>query len=148
MSQEPRLSPTKEHVETMLGQLQPNAQLLDQDVLMFKSGQASVGCKNRPWQVISGLLMLLLCASLVTRPEATMPTAPTVAPEQSFVETMSVSEVHANASFAYLKLQQTVLQEGLDALPARKMGGPQESRNREILLNRFLSSDESSLGLL
>ncbi len=82
MSQEPRLNPTKQHIEAMLGQLCPNAQSLDQDVLMFKSGQATVGSK-RPWQVASGILLVLLCAALVIRPDHSVPSAASVVPEQS-----------------------------------------------------------------
>jgi hypothetical protein len=100
-----------------MGQLCPSAQALDQEVLIFEAGRATQGSK-RPWQVMCGILMGLLCGSLIIQVPQTKPVTPTTVVQQIPARVWPVEMQQPDRSMAYLELQKTVFDNGLDALPA------------------------------
>ena len=102
-----------------MGQLNPSARALDQEMLIFEAGRASQGSK-RPWQAMCGILMVLLCGSLIIRIPQTKPVTPAPIVQQ-IPSVVSPVEMHQpDRSLAYLELQRTVFNNGLDALPSHR----------------------------
>ena len=149
MCQEPGLTPAQQRMEAIMGQLSPSARALDQEMLIFEAGRASQGSK-RPWQVMCGILMVLLCGSLIIRVPQTKPFAPTAVVQQIPAPVWPVEMQHSDGSLGYLELQRTVLANGLDALPSYRAMRTvnQKQLDQETLLQDLLSSDEVYSGLL
>ncbi|MCF7973566.1 MAG: hypothetical protein K9N55_07105 [Phycisphaerae bacterium] len=132
-----------------MGQLSPSARALDQDMLIFEAGRASQG-SNRPWKAMCGILMGLLCGSLILHVPQTEPVTPTTVVQQIPAPMSPVDMPQPHRSLAYLQLQKTVLDHGLDALPpyraVRKIN--QKQLDQETLLQDLMTSDEVTSGLL
>ncbi len=122
-----------------MGQLSPSARALDQEMLIFEAGRASQGSK-RPWQAMCGILMVLLCGSLILHMPQTKPVTPTTVVQQVPAPVSSVEMPQIDRSLAYLKLQKTVLDNGLDApLSYRAMRtANQKQLDQETLLKDLL----------
>jgi hypothetical protein len=136
-------------MEATMGQLQPSARTLDHEMLIFEAGRAAQGSK-RPWQVMCGILTLLLCGSLIMHVPQTKPT-PSVTLAQQITAPVSPIEMQpADHSLAYLNLQKTVFSRGLDALPPHRTvcTARQKRLDQETLLQELLSSDDLYSGLL
>jgi len=149
MCQEPGLTPEHQKMEAIMGQLQPSARRLDREMLIFAAGRADQGSKG-PWQVACGILTLLFCGSLIMHVLQTEP-APPVALVQPIPASVPFVEMEqADHSLGYLNLQKTVLQKGLDALPAYRTVRAinQKQLDQETLLQDLMSSDEAYSGLL
>jgi hypothetical protein len=149
MCQEPGLTPAHQRMEAIMGQLRPSARSLDHEMLIFEAGRAAQGSK-RPWQVMCGILTMLLCGSLIMHVPQTRPT-PSVTLAQQITAPVSPIEMQpADHSLGYLNLQKTVLQNGLDALPAHRTVRAinQKQLDQETLLQDLMSSDEVYSGLL
>lgn len=149
MCQEPGLTPAQQRMEAIMGQLRPSAQALDQEVLIFEAGRATQGSK-RPWQVMCGILMVLLCSSLILQVPQTKPVTPTTVVQQIPARVWPVDTQQSDRTLGYLKLQKNVLTNGLDALPAYRTVRTinQKQLDQETLLQDLLSSDEVYSGLL
>ena len=139
MCQEPGLTPAQQRMEAIMGQLSPSARALDQEMLIFEAGRASQGSK-RPWQAMCGILMLLLCGSLFLHMPQTKPVPPTMLVQQSPARVSPVEMPQIDRSLVYLKLQKTVLDNGLDALPAYRVVHKinQRQLDQEALLQDLL----------
>ena len=139
MCQEPGLTPAQQRMEAIMGQLSPSARALDRDMLIFEAGRASQGSK-RPWQAMCGILMGLLCGSLIMHVPQTEPVTPTPVVQQIPIDVPPVEMPQPDRSLVYLKLQKTVLNRGLDALPAyrtvRRIN--QKQLDQETLLQDLL----------
>ena len=68
MQNEENLSPAERELESALGQLKPVSNTLNRDVLMFNAGRATAG-RKQPWQMLSGVLTVLLLCSVLVRPD-------------------------------------------------------------------------------
>ena len=66
MHKEEGLTPAEQTLESALGELKPAANTLNRDELMFNAGRAAAG-RGRPWQMLSGALMVLLLCSVLIR---------------------------------------------------------------------------------
>ena len=83
-----------------MGQLSPSARALDQEMLIFEAGRASQGSK-RPWQAVCGILMVLLCGSLIIRVPQTKPVTPTMLAQQSPAPVTPIDMQQPDRSLAY-----------------------------------------------
>jgi hypothetical protein len=126
-------------MEAIMGQLCPSAQALDQEVLIFEAGRAAQGSK-RPWQVMCGILMVLLCGSLILQVPQTKSVTPTPVVQQIPARVWPVEMQQPDRSLAYLELQKTVFDNGLDALPAYRTVRTinQKQLDQETLLKDLL----------
>jgi len=122
-----------------MGQLSPSARALDQEMLIFEAGRASQGSK-RPWQAMCGILMVLLCGSLIIHVPQTKPVIPTPLAQQIPSLVWPVEMQQSDRSLGYLELQKTVLDNGLDGLPAYRAMRTvnQKQLNQETLLQDLL----------
>jgi hypothetical protein len=144
MQNEENLSPAERELESALGQLKPIANTLKRDVLMFNAGRATAGTK-RPWQMLSGVLTVLLLCSLLVRPDlngaGSLPSGPE--PGQFQVMQTSYQPVQSESldSLTYPKLRQDIVRYGLDALRFQQdMSHSEPLENRKQLLESMLSS--------
>jgi hypothetical protein len=149
MCQEPGLTPEHQKMEAIMGQLRPSARSLDHEMLIFEAGRAAQGSK-RPWQLMCGVLTMLLCGSLLMQVPQTKPTTPVALVQQIPASVPFVEMQQAGPSLGYLNLQKTVLRNGLDALPAHRAVRAlnQKQLDQETLLQDLMSSDEAYSGLL
>ena len=132
-----------------MGQLRPSARSLDHEMLIFEAGRAAQGSK-RPWQVMCGILTLLLCGSLIVRVPQTKHAPPVMVVQQVPAPVSPTELPPADHSLAYLNLQKTVFRRGLDALPPHRTvrSARQKRLDQEPLLKELLSSDDVYSGLL
>jgi hypothetical protein len=72
MQKEEGLTPAEQELESALGQLKPAANTLNRDELMFNAGRAAAGNKQF-WQMLSGMLMVLLLCSVLIRSDIYRP---------------------------------------------------------------------------
>ena len=149
MCQESGLTPAQQRMEAIMGQLRPSAQALDRETLIFEAGRSAQGSK-RPWQAMCGILMVLLCGSLIMSMPQTKPFTPTTVVQQRPAPVWPVDRQPSDRSLGYLKLQKTVLHNGLDALPPYRAVRTinQKQLDQETLLQDLLSPDEVYSGLL
>ncbi len=124
MSTEYRLTRAQQELELALGKIHPASDDLSHELFLFRAGQASAG-SNRPWQMLSGVLTVLLIGALFSRipgdkPQVIFP------PEPVFVIQTAPSDVlrkpvsrEPGEMAAYLNLREQVLERGMDALPAQ-----------------------------
>ncbi|UCD29959.1 MAG: hypothetical protein JSV03_05645 [Planctomycetota bacterium] len=68
MQNEERLTPPECELEEVLGNIKPAGTSIDRDLLMFRAGQSSARHRSRVWQFSTGLLIIVLCWSLWSRP--------------------------------------------------------------------------------
>lgn len=138
------LNPAEKALESALGQLKPAAGTPSRDELMFNAGRANVG-RKAPWQMLSGVLTILLIGSVLTRPglnerpELAAPVEPARYEVAQAVD--QPVRVETGGSLEYVTLRRQVVERGLDALPLqRSLTGGEQSKNRKHLLESMLSS--------
>ena len=143
MYKEENLTPAEQALESALGQLKPIANTLNRDVLMFNAGRASVG-RKQPWQMLSGVLTILLLCSVLIRPDLngvqSLPSGPE--PSQFQIAQIQYQPVQAESPdlLAYPMLRDNIVRHGLDALqfqPGTRHSEP--LKNRKQLLETMLS---------
>jgi hypothetical protein len=121
MYNENKLTPAQQELESALSQIRPTRDALNHELFLFNAGRASASTK-RPWQMISGVLTILLLCSVLIRPAVDVP-ARESSPAHlvAFEETPSVDYRRPSESpdaSAYLTLRQSVVRRGLNALPS------------------------------
>ncbi len=143
MQNQENLSPAEKALESALGQLKPAAGRMNRDELMFNAGRASSGRKGS-WQMLSGVLTVLLLSSVLIRPDANRSQQLASAPDHGAFEVAQTLErparVESGGSLEYVTLRQNVIERGLDALPVRRAVGGVPSKSRKQLLESMLSS--------
>ena len=141
---EENLSQAEKELESVLGQIKPTENTLNRDVLMFNAGRATTGNK-RPWQLVSGMLTVVLFCSFLYRPnlERTqlLPYNPNAGEFQIMQTSHQPVEAETPDSLVYPILRQNVIRYGLDALRFQKeMGRSKPHKNRKELLESMFSS--------
>jgi len=143
MRHEESLSPAEQALESALGQLKPAADRLNRDELMFNAGRAAAGSKG-PWQMLSGVLTVLLLGSVLIRPGSNVVPEFTPAPQAQYQVAQvpdRLPQVESGGSLEYVTLRQKIVEQGLDGLPVRRGAGSSEPRrSRRQLLESMLSS--------
>ena len=144
MYNEENLNPVEQELESALGQLKPIANTLNRDVLMFNAGRATVG-KKRPWQMLSGVLVVLLLCSVWVRPDLDVARNLSPGPEPGQFQMTQAMYQPAKAespdSLAYPMLRQNIVRYGLDALRFQEgMSHSEPLKDRKELLESMLSS--------
>ena len=144
MQNEENLSPAEQELESALGKLKPIANTLNRDVLMFKAGRATAG-KRRPWQMLSGVLTVLLLCSVLVRPDLNGARSLSSSPKPSEFQMTQVlyqpEQAESSDSLAYPVLRQNIVRYGLDALRFQQgMSHSKPLKNRKELLESMLSS--------
>ena len=144
MQHEGNLSPAEQALESALGQLKPTASTLNRDELMFNAGRTTAGSKG-PWQMLSGVLTVLLLGSVVMHLGMNEPRQSPVPPDTARYEVAQTSDhpvrVKSRGSLEYVTLRRKVVERGLDSLPLRRgAGGSEPRRSRRQLLESMLSS--------
>ncbi|MHC4560778.1 MAG: hypothetical protein ACYTFW_21270 [Planctomycetota bacterium] len=144
MYNEENLTPAEQELESVLGQLKLIANTLNRDALMFNAGRATAG-KKRPWQILSGVLTVLLLCSVVVHPDFNGARSLSSGPEPGeFQMTQTLYQpiqAESSGSLAYPMLRQNIVRYGLDAL--RFQQGIRHSeplKNRKQWLESMLSS--------
>lgn len=125
MQNDDRLTPMESELELALGGLKPAGASVSRDRVMFHAGRASMRRQNRLWQAATGILAVVLLASVVSRPQPAGP-APraetfayqptTAAPAASPSEPIDRAEVEAFRR--YVRTRRAVLEHGIEAIPA------------------------------
>jgi hypothetical protein len=145
MYEEENLSPAEQALESALGQLKPIANTLNRDAFMFNAGRASVG-RKRPWQILSGVLTIILLCSIFIRPELNnskivVPSAPEQNNFQIAQTQKQPVEADFEGSLTYPALRENVIKYGMDALQLQESARHSEApRSRKQWLDSMLSS--------
>jgi hypothetical protein len=145
MYKEEKLTAAEQALESALGQLKPITNTLNRDAFMFNAGRASVG-RKRPWQILSGVLTLVLLCSILIRPELNSNKIVTPSgPEQRQLQIAQLQhqplEAESGASLTYPVLRENVIKFGMDALQLQESARHSEApRNRKQWLDSMLSS--------
>ena len=144
MYNEENLSQAEKELESALGQLKPTANTLSRDVLMFNAGRATAG-KKRPWQLLSGILTVVLFCSVIYRPDLNETQRLSYSPKTGEFQTTQTSyqpiQIVSPDSLAYPILRQNIVRYGLDALRFQQdMGRSKPHKNQKELLESMLSS--------
>jgi hypothetical protein len=144
MQHEESLSPAEQALESALGQLKPAADRLNRDELMFNAGRAAAGSRS-PWQMLSGVLTVLLLGSVLMRPGLNGSrelSSPADTPRFEIAQALDHPvQVESRGSLEYVTLREKVIERGLDALPLRRgVGSTELPRSRKQLLESMLSS--------
>ncbi len=143
MYNEENLTPAEQELESVLGQLKPIANTLKRDVLMFNAGRATAGTK-RPWQMLSGVLTVVLLCSVLIRPDSNGVRSFSSGPEPGeFQITQTLYQpvqAESSGSLEYPMLRQNIVRYGLDALRFQQgMSHSEPLKNRKQLLDSMLS---------
>ena len=144
MHKEEGLTPAEQELESALGRLTPAANTLSRDGLMFNAGRAAAG-KNRPWQMLSGLLMVLLLCSVLIRSNVPEPLESSPAGDtRQYRMAQAVYrpvQTEPSAPLAYPTLRRNIVRHGLDALPLEQgVGNGDLHKSRKQWLESMLSS--------
>ena len=144
MYEEEGLTPAERELESVLGQLKPAANMLSRDELMFNAGIAAAG-RKRPWQMLSGVLTILLLGSVLVQvgsDGAGELSSPPITAQHEMAQTLNRSvQFESGGSLEYVTLRRNVVERGLDALPLRRgVSGGAQRKNRKQLLESMLSS--------
>ena len=144
MQNEENLSPAERELEAALGQLKPISNTLKRDVLMFNAGRATAG-KKRPWQMLSGVLTVLLLCSVLVRPDLNGARNLSSSAEPGEFQMMQTSyqpvQAESSGSLSYPTLRKNIVRYGLDALRFQQgMSHSEPLENRKQLLESMLSS--------
>ncbi len=119
MHKEEGLTPAEQELESVLGQLKPAANTLSRDGLMFNAGRAVAGGK-KPWQMLSGTLMVLLLCSVLIRPDVHGPaesSSPSDPVQFRVAQTVyRPVQTESAGTLAYPRLRRNIVRHGLDAL--------------------------------
>lgn len=143
MYNEENLNPAEQELESVLGQLKPIANTLNRDALMFNAGRATVG-KKLPWQMFSGVLIVLLLCSVLIRPDLNGARSLSAGPEPGEFQMRQTSfqpvQAESSGSLAYPILRENIVRYGLDALRFQQgMSHSEPLKNRKQLLESMLS---------
>lgn len=143
MRDEEGLNPALQRLESALGQTRPTQTGLDRDLLMFNAGRATAR-PNRPWQVLSGALGLLLLCAVFLRPEQSGLSfqGPVADSGTSRISRLAAQrdEYDPSCQQTYLRLRDQVLQGGVESLPPDPgLGSTGQSDRRQDLVD-ILSS--------
>ena len=144
MYNEENLTPAEQELESVLGQLKPIATTLKRDVLMFNAGRATAGTK-RPWQMLSGVLIVLLLCSVLVRPDSNGVRSLSSGPEPGEFQMTQILyqpvQSESSGSLTYPMLRQNIVRYGLDALRFQQgMSRSEPLKNRKQWLESMLSS--------
>jgi len=144
MYNEENLTPAEQELESVLGQLKPIANTLKRDALMFNAGRATAG-KKRHWQMLSGVLTVLLLCSVLVRPDLNGARSLSSGPQPGeFQMTQTLYQpvqAESSGSLAYPLLRQNIVRYGLDALRFQQgMSRSEPIKNRKQWLENMLSS--------
>ncbi len=144
MHKEEGLTPAEQELESVLGQLKPAANTLSRDGLMFNAGIAAAG-RKKPWQMLSGVLMVLLLCSVLIRSDMHGPreSASPHDPERFRMAQTTYRPVQTEsaAPLAYPTLRRNIVRHGLDALPSKQgISSGARHKNRKQWLESMLSS--------
>lgn len=126
--QDERLTPGEMELEAALAGLTPaRAASINRDRVMFLAGRASTRRRRYLWQGASVLLLVVLVASLVTRPKPEREPAQrdliaagrnqTVSVTVAAGATPDIDPAQVEAYRDYVRLRRWVLERGVDALP-------------------------------
>ena len=144
MYNEENLTPAEQELESALGQLKPIANMLNRDALMFNAGRATAG-KKRPWQMLSGVLTVLLLCSVLIHPDfnraRNLSSGPKPGEFQWTQNLYQPVQAESSGSLAYPIMRQNIVRYGLDAL--RFQQGIRHSeplKNRKQWVESMLSS--------
>ena len=144
MYKEEGLTPAEHELESTLNRLKPAANTLNRDGLMFDAGRAAAG-RKKPWQMLSGVLMVLLLCSVLIRSD--MPGREESSPVHDsgrlrMARTMYRPVLTESAgTLAYPMLRRNIVRHGLDALPLKQgMSSGAQHKSRKQLLESMLSS--------
>ena len=144
MHKEEGLTPAEQELESVLGRLKPAANTLNRDELMFNAGRAAAG-RKKPWQMLSGTLMVMLLCSVLIRSDMHGPreSSPAGDPGQYRMAQAVYRTVQTkpSASLAYPTLRKNIVRHGLDALPLKQgAGNGDQHKSRKQWLESMLSS--------
>ena len=144
MYNEENLNPAEQELESALGQLKPIANNLNRDVLMFNAGCATAG-KKRSWQMLSGVLTVLLLCSVWIRPDLngtqSLPSVPEPGEFQMAQASYQPAQGESSDSLVYPILRENIVKYGLDALRFQQgMSHSEPLKDRKQLLESMLSS--------
>ena len=144
MHKEESLTPAEQELESVLGQLKPAPNTLNRDELMFNAGRAAAG-KKQPWQMLSGVLTVLLLCLVLIRSDMHGPresSSPHDPGQFRMGQTIYRPVQTAPAgSLAYPTLRRSIVRHGLDALPFKQgMSSGAQHKNRKQWLESMLSS--------
>lgn len=142
MYEEENLSPAEQALESALGQLKPVSNTLNRDVFMFNAGRASAG-RKRSWQMLSGVLTILLLCSVLIRPSQNRGTIPSDSVQNQFQVARSQyqpAQAESSETLSYPRLRDNIIKYGLDALPEQQTPSNNSDRNQKEWLDSMLSS--------
>ncbi len=134
------LTPAHRELESALASLTAAETSIDRDRLMFKAGCASARRASRRWASLAAILVIMLGASLLIRPE--IPTADNIAAIPTDTVWTASSDRYVSTSLAYLELRDRVLEHGLDALP--DSDGAAAADEQPLTLESLLAESEGS----
>ncbi|MCF7973718.1 MAG: hypothetical protein K9N55_07875 [Phycisphaerae bacterium] len=124
MSHETSLTQEEQHIEAILGQCRPMADVPGRDKLMFEAGRMSAG-HVRLWQCVSGVCAMVLLCSLTMRVTPSTPEPAIVTPQFASNQWHMPPEGPIRRPVdtqAYIHVRHRVLEQGLDALPDARGG--------------------------
>ena len=144
MHKEEGLTPAEQELESVLGQLKPAANTLNRDELMFNAGCAAAG-KKQPWQMLSGVLMVLLLCSVLIRSDMHRPresSPPRDSGQFRMVQTTyRPVQTKSPGPLVYPTLRRDIVRHGLDAWPLKQgISSGVQHKNRKQWLESMLSS--------
>ena len=144
MHEEEGLTPAEQALESALGQLKPAASTLNRDELMFNAGRAAVG-RKQPWQMLSGLLTVLLLCSVLIRPDVRGPgesSSPGDPVQYQMAQTVyRPVQTESTGPLAYPRLRRNIVRHGLDALTFEQgTSSSSPYKSRKQWLESMLSS--------
>lgn len=143
MYNEENLTPAEQELESVLGQLKPIANTLNRDVLMFNAGRATAG-KKLPWQMFSGVLIVLFVCSVLIRPDSNGTRSLSSGPEPGEFQMTQILyqpvQAESPGSLEYPMLRENIVRYGLDALRFQQGTSRSEPlKNRKQWLDSMLS---------
>jgi hypothetical protein len=144
MHKEESLTPAEQELESVLGQLKPAPNTLNRDELMFNAGRAAAG-KKQPWQMLSGVLTVLLLCSVLIRSDMHGPRESSSPhdPEQFRIAQTTYRPVQTESPgpLMYPTLRRDIVRYGLDAWSLRQgISSSAQHKNRKQWLESMLSS--------
>jgi len=144
MHKEEGLTPAEQELESVLGRLKPAANTLNRDELMFNAGRAAAG-RKQPWQMLSGVLMVLLLCSVLIRSDIYEPreSSPPHDSGQFRIAQTTYRPVQTESPgpLVYPALRRNIVRYGLDALPLKQgISSDAQHKNRKQWLESMLSS--------
>ena len=143
MYEEENLTHAEKALESALSQLKPITNTLNRDTFMFNAGRASAG-RKWSWQILSGLLTILLFFSVLIRPNLNGRIVPSGSMQNQvrIVQNQyQPAQAESPDSMAYPRLRENIIKYGLDALPLQQTKRYNEPiRNQKQWLDNMLSS--------